>query len=444
MSIYRTAPDTHSSEPAKKFSGALTYVSEGSANPVPTGHEGTVSVLRYVARQPILDLRGRIHGYELLYRKGVEPAFQGDGELASRTILDDAVIFGVERYTGGSLAFINCTSEVLTEDLVRVLPSNLAVLELLESVEPSPQVIEACEKLKALGFRFALDDFVWAPDFAPLLELADYIKVDFLATDPDQRRNLRQKLKGHSALMVAEKVETHEAYQKARLEGFTYFQGYYFCRPQLIVKRKIAPNQLRQFEIMRLLQDSPINWDKLNYQVKRDESLTYRLLRFVNSAGCGVRAEITSVRSAMVLLGEDAFRRLAMLAIATELNSGRTPEILKMAMVRARFCELAAPLCAFDSNEQYLLGMLSLLPAMLGVPMEEIARELPFRKEILEALQEIVNREGCLLEWLKLHECADWIACGAILEPMRIKQDQVSNCYAEAILWAENQFRFTD
>jgi c-di-GMP-related signal transduction protein len=399
---------------------------------------------RFVARQPILDRRGQVHGYELLYRKGNETAFSGDFELASRTVLDDTVLFGVERFTGGVLAFINCTSETVTEDLVRVLPSGMAVLELLESVEPSPDLITACVKLKSHGFKLALDDFVWAPKFAPLVELADYIKVDFLATPAAERRELLRRLKSKKAVLLAEKVETQEEYQQACLEGFTLFQGYYFCRPELVKNRKVPSNHLCHFEILRLLQTDPIDWDKLSRSVKRDESLTYRLLRLVNSVGYAVREEINSVRSALILLGEETFRRVATLAIATELNTGRPPEILKMAMVRARFCELAAVLCAFSSNEQYLLGMLSLLSAMLAVPMEELTPKLPLRKEIREALQGTANREGRMLEWLKGHECGDWSTCEAIVESSGLQQEKVNKCYSEAVLWADNQFRLVD
>jgi EAL and modified HD-GYP domain-containing signal transduction protein len=396
---------------------------------------------RFVARQPILDLRGRVHGYELLYRKGTEAAFSGDVELASRTVLDDTVLFGVEKFTGGALAFINCTSETLTEDLVSVLPRDVAVLELLETVDPSPDLIAACVRLKSQGFRLALDDFVWEPRFAPLVELADYIKVDFLLTGVDERRELLQQLKGKKIVLLAEKVETQEEYRQACSEGFTLFQGYYFCRPELMKNRKIPSNSLCHFEIMRLLQHDPIDWDKLSLSVKRDESLTYRVLRLINSVGYAVREEIDSVRSAMILLGEEAFRRIAMLAIATELNTGRPPEILKMAMVRARFCELAAVLCAFSANEQYLLGMLSLLSAMLAVPMEELTPTLPLRKEILEALQGAVNREARMLAWLKGHECGDWNTCEAIVASSGIRQEQVDSYYAEAVLWADDQFR---
>ncbi len=403
-----------------------------------------IGLSRYVARQPILDVRGRVHGYELLYRDGYEAAFRGDCEQASRTVLDDTVLFGVEKYTGGSLAFINCTSETLIEDLVSVLPPSLTVLEILETAEPSPDLIEACSRLKAQGFRLALDDFIWAPKFAPLVELADYIKVDYLATGPEERRGLVQQLKGKRIALVAEKVETQEAFKQACSEGFTLFQGYYFCRPELVKNRKVPSNHLCHFEILRLLQADPIDLDKLSLIVKRDESLTYRLLRLVNSAACAIRVEVNSVRAALVLLGEDTFRRVALLAIATELNKGRPAEVLKIAMVRARFCELAAPLCAFSANEQYLLGMLSLLPAMLAIPMEELTPALPLRREIRAALQGTLNREGNMLEWLKGHEAGNWDGCEAIVRAMGVRQEDVNKSYADALLWAESQFRLAN
>lgn len=403
-----------------------------------------VSSSRYVARQPILDLRGRVHGYELLYRNGDEAWFRGDFEVASKTVLDNTVIFGMEKFAGGSLAFINCTSETLIEDLVSVLPPGKAVLEILETVEPSPDLIAACNNLKALGYRLALDDFAWAPKFAPMVELADYIKIDFISTRPPERHELLRQLKGYKVTLVAEKVETQQEYQQACSEGFTLFQGFYFCRPELMKNRKVPSNYLCHVEILRLLHTDPIDLDKLSRAVERDESLTYRILRLVNSATYAIRTEISSVLTALVILGENTFRRVATLAIATELNTGRPPEILRIAMVRARFCELAAVLCSFSSNEQYLLGMLSLLPAMLAVPMEELTPALPLRPEIREALQGTANLEGRMLEWLKRHECGDWTACERILRSNGLHSTQVNNCYTEAVLWAEDQFRLVD
>jgi len=399
------------------------------------------SGLRYVARQPIMDLRGRVHGYELLFRAGPEAVFRGDGNLATRTMLDNTVIYGLERLTGGLPAFVNCTRESLTEDLVHILPPGMTVLEILENIEPTPDLIATCRKLKASGFRLALDDFTWKPNLEPLVELADYIKVDFAQTGAQERQSLLRRLSVVTVALVAEKIETQQQFRQACLEGFTLFQGFYFCCPMLLENRKVPVNRLSHIEILQLLRDDPIDLRKLTRLVKRDASLTYRLLRLVNSAMYAMRQEIRSIHSALVAVGEETFRRIATLAITSELNAGRPPEILRMAFVRGRFCELAAGLCALDPTEQYLLGLMSLLPAMLRLPMEELAPALPLRDEIRQALQGAANPERSLLQWLECHEHGDWALCDVVVEANELNEDQVIRCYVEAVAWAEEVLR---
>jgi len=397
--------------------------------------------LRYVARQPILDMRGRVHGYELLFRAGPEAFFRGDGDMATRTMLDNTVIFGLEKLTGGLPAFVNCTRESLIGDMLHVLPSGMTVLEILECLEPTPDLIEACRKLKAEGFRLALDDFTWKPKFDPLVEMADYVKVDFLQTNASMRQSLLERLSGVTVALVAEKIETQEEYKQACAEGFTLFQGYYFCRPALIENRKIPANRISHIEILQHLRGDVIDLHKLTMLLKRDASLTYRLLRLVNSPMCAMRQEVRSIQAALLAVGEDAFRRIATLAIASELNSGQPAEILRMAFMRGRFCELAAGLCALDPTEQYLLGLLSLLPAMLRLPMEELAPALPLREEIREALLGKANSERILLQWLVSHEYGDWDACDATVHANGLDQEFLVACYAEAVVWAEEAVR---
>ena len=214
------------------------------SNCLETKQNETGSGFRYVARQPILDLRGRLHGYELLYRSDPETGFRGDGNLATRTMLDNSVIFGLEKLSGGATAFVNCTPESLTEALVDVLPPSMTVLEILEDIEPTPALVQACRRLKAAGFRIALDDFTWKPGVEPLVELADYIKVDFIQSGPEERKTLLKRLDTFAVALVAEKVETQSEYRQARDEGFTLIQGYYFCRPVLIKNRRVPANRL--------------------------------------------------------------------------------------------------------------------------------------------------------------------------------------------------------
>jgi len=399
-------------------------------------------VLRYVARQPILDLRGRLHGYELLFRAGPCAVFGGDGDLATRTMLDNTVMFGLEKLTGGLPAFVNCTRESLTDDLVHVLPPSMTVLEILEDVQPTPELIAACAKLKSAGFRLALDDFKWKPKLAPLVELADYIKVDFFQSDAAEREVLLKNLAGVSVAWVAEKVETQEEYKRARQEGFTLFQGYYFCRPVLMENRKVPANRHLQIEILKLLRSDQLDLLRLTQLVKRDASLTYRLLRLVNSPICAVRQEVTSIQSALVTVGEDAFRRMATLAITSELNGSQPAELLRMAFVRGRFCELVAELRRLDWKEQYFLGLLSLMPAMLRVPMAELTPSLPLRKEVQRALEGEASPERAPLAWIEFYEHADWAACDKVVRTYGFDQDQLMQCAAEAMLWAEDALKF--
>lgn len=410
--------------------------------PVAAGLQDTADGLRYVARQPILDLRGRVHAYELLFRSGPEQGFRGDSDLATRTMLDNTVIFGLERLTGGVSAFVNCTREALTDNLVEILPPGICVLEILETVEPTPELVDACRRLKKAGFRLALDDFIWKPGYEPLIELSDYIKVDFLLSGEKERHELLNRLQGAPVALLAEKIETQEQYRTACSEGFTLIQGYYFCRPEVIQNRKIPPNRITQIEILRLLRQENIDLQELCPLVKQDTSLTYRLLRLINSPVYGMRQQINSVKMAMIAVGEVGFRRLATLAITSELNGDQPVELLRMAFIRARFCELAAEPCGLDSTEQYLLGMLSLLPAMLRVSMQELTPSLPLREEVCIALMGAPIPERKLLDWLLANEQGNWAACDAIAAENGLDRETLLRSYEQAVVWAEAAVRF--
>jgi EAL and modified HD-GYP domain-containing signal transduction protein len=408
------------------------------SKPVPEKPAG----VRYVARQPILDLHGNVHGYELLFRAGTENVFRGDCDLATRTMLDNAVIFGLERLTGGLTAFVNCTREALTDNLVDILPPKLCVLEILETVEPTPELVEACRKLKMAGFRLALDDFIWSPKYEPLIELADYIKVDFTLSSASERQELMKRVGGLPIIMLAEKIETQDEYRQACAEGFTLIQGYYFCRPQMIENRKVPANRLSQIEILRLVREDSLDLPELARLVKRDTSLTYRLLRLINSPVFAIRQQVRSIESALLAIGEDVFRRIATLAITSELNGDQPVELLRMAFIRGRFCELAADLYALDPTEQYLLGLLSLLPAMLQVPMQQLTPCLPLRDEICVALRGESIPERRLLEWLTAHEQGDWTICDAVADRYGMDPLALLRTYEEAVAWAEAALNF--
>jgi len=397
--------------------------------------------LRYVARQPIMDLRGKVHGYELLFWNGREPIIRADSEIATRTMLDNTVIFGLEELAHGMPAFVNCTADSLTEEWVQVLPPKMTVLELPADTEPAPGLLAACRKLKALGFRLALADFTGKRQSRPLADLADYVKVDIDKLDAVERQNLPGKLDGSWARLVAQNVETQEQYGLACKEGFDLFQGYYFCRPEPLESHRIPGNRLVHLEILELLQKDPVDLNRLSQLVMCDASLTYRLLRLVNSPICAMRQEITSIQSALMLVGDAIFRRIAMLAIATDFNTSQPAEILRMAFERGRFCELAAGLCGLAPSEQYLIGMISLFPAMLRILMEDLTRMLPLRQAACEALlgREIID--GILLHWIVCEEHGDWAACDKIVRVHGLRHENLMRCHAEAIAWTQQALK---
>ena len=402
--------------------------------------------VRYVTRQPILDLHSKVHAYELLFSSGPQTAFSGDREMAARTLLDSTVLFGLEKLTCGMPGFVKCTAEMLAGTLVEMLPPAITVLEIVDPAEVSQELMGACRNLKAAGYRLALDQSKWEPQakppVGPLVAMADYLKVDFSRTNPRERQTLRGQVSDGKATLVAEKVETQEQFKAAREEGFALVQGYFFCRPVVLGSRQVPANRLSQLEILRLLKDDNLNLHKLTQLVKRDASLTYRLLRLINSPVCAMPQEVHSVQGALLAVGEETFRRMATVAITSEMNVGQPLELLRMAFVRGRFCELAARACGLDGTEQYLLGLMSLLPAMLRTPMKELAPTMPLREEILRALMGEEIAERSLLAWLERYELGDWAGCGEVAEAWDLEEGALLCSYQEAVAWTEAALYF--
>lgn len=392
---------------------------------------------RYVARQAILDAAGRVHGYELLFRGGPKAPSRTDQEQAARAILDQTVVYGLERLTGGLPAFVSCTEQTLPESLAGVMLPSMTVLEIKVTQEPTPELLLGARQMKASGFRLALSGFWWNPGCEMLTKLADYLKVDFGSFYDSEKAPLRERVRQGGATLIADNVFTQEDYRRARGEGFKLFQGDYFCRPELLKNRAIPANRVAQIQLLHYLQSSSLNMHELGKMMKLDTALSYRLLRFVNSPSFAIRQEVRSIETALLIAGQDAFQRIVMLALAGELNSSGSAVVLLLSLVRARFCEQTSHLCDLLATEQYMLGMLSLLPVMLRVAMGDLVPSLPLRPEIREALLGSSNRERILLGWLEFYERGDWDECDSIAEAHGLDGQQLADKYTEAVCWAE-------
>jgi EAL and modified HD-GYP domain-containing signal transduction protein len=398
-----------------------------------------------LVRQPILDLHGRDHAFKLSMNSpratADEDAQTGNAMIGSAAYFKLEKPHELKKLTGGLLAFVHRDRGPAPEVLAQHFSQTLTILEVSASNGSTPELVADCEQLRAMGFRLAIEDFAWNSEEEVLLSLADYVKVDISQSNKEARRDLIAHLRGKPITAIATNVDTPTDYRQARDEGFNFFEGFYFCEPISTKNRRPPANQLLRIQILQAVQKRPMDLPKLSELVKRDGPLAYQLLRLVNSPLYALRQQIESIQDALLAVGEDAFRRIALLPIATEFNGDQPPELLCMAMIRGRFCEAAGCIRNLDSFGQYLLGLLSLLPAMQGQPMVELAPALPLNSEIREALLGTTNPDRVLLEWLEHYERADWPACEAIAETHNLNQQNLVHLYIEAVAWAEAALR---
>ena len=395
--------------------------------------------MKYLARQPILNRARELFAYELLFRDGLQNSCDGlDLELASTSLLDTSFLIGFEKITGGHLMFINCPRDFLLRDYISLFPPSSVVVEILENIRPDQEVVDACRRLKEAGYMIALDDFVDSPGWAPLVALADILKVDFRATNRKEQRAIVSRYTDKNIRMLAEKVETQEEYAESMQMGYSLFQGYFFCRPEMMHLRALPSFRLAYLELLRAATAPEFDIRELASKIKHEPSLTFRLLRYLNSAAFGLRSEIHSVTHALSLLGERELRKWIAVVSVGVLADGKPDELMTVPLVRGRFCELLAPLAgmAGHANDLFLMGLLSVMDAILDQPLDSILAELPVRREIKDALQTRAGLYWQLLEIAIAHERADWEKVSALISGMEMKEEQVSTLYLSAVNWS--------
>jgi c-di-GMP-related signal transduction protein len=395
--------------------------------------------MKHLARQPILNRARELFGYELLFRNGMENSCDElNPEFASTSVLDSSVLLGFEKITAGHPMFINCPREFLLRDYVSLFPPKSVVVEILESVKPDQEIVDVCLRLKQAGFLIALDDFVDSPGWAPLALLADIIKVDFRSTGPPEQSALVSRYAGRKIRMLAEKVETQEEYAAGMQMGYSLFQGYFFCRPEMLRHGDLPASKLAYLDLLRAAAAPEFDIEELASKIRHEASLTFRLLRYLNSAAFGLRSEVQSVPHALSLLGERELRKWIAVISVSVLADGKPDELMTVPLVRGRFCELLAPLAgmAGHANDLFLLGLLSVMDAILDQPLESILEELPVRREIKEALLARTGLYWQLLEIAVALEHADWEKVSALASETAISEEQISTLYVSAVDWS--------
>ena len=365
-----------------------------------------------VGRQPIFDSELRVVAYELLYRSD-QPTGPGglDGDQAtSEVILNTFMGIGLERLVGSRRAFINFTAKLLQNDDPFPLFHQRVVLEILEDIEVDDELINAVKALVRQGYTVALDDFSYHPSWEPLIDLAEIIKVDVLAMDIAETRALVERLKGRNVKLLAEKVETLEEYQAYRDMGFHYFQGYFFSKPTIVRGQVMAGDRLSILRLLARLQDPAAEVEEIEQIISADVAMSYKLLRYINSASFSLQQAVESIRWAVVFVGLGVVRRLASIVAMARIED-KPNELMNVAFTRAQMCLLLAQKARLpDADKYFVVGLFSTLDALLDTPMEEIVSKLPLSDEINDALLNRWGPMGQALACAQAYEQCRWSA----------------------------------
>jgi c-di-GMP phosphodiesterase len=385
----------------------------------------------FVARQPIFDRHLRVAGYELLFRGGeAADAVVADSEGATASVvLNSFTEIGLERLVGSKPAWVNVSREFVLEGLAGSLPPRVVGLEILEDELLDERLVHALIELKRQGYRLALDDFCYSVSAERLLTLVDVVKLDLIVLGRAGMAREVERLKPYGMTLLAEKVESHEEHAYCAGLGCDLFQGFFFCRPELLHHRGIVANRAAMLQVVAALQDPSVQLGQLERMISRDVGLSFRLLRYINSAFFGLRFEISSIGQALALLGVENLTRWATLTVMASID-GKPPELTVTALVRARFCEQAGEqLAGPRPGELFTLGLFSVIDALMDAPIGELVEMIPFPSDMRDALTARSGEKGALLECVTALEAGDFDRAQRLVRG-------AGEMYVKALMWA--------
>jgi len=398
----------------------------------------------YAARQPILDKSKKLFAYELLFRDSIDNVFPDiDGDEATSKMIEASQFnMGISEFTGNKPAFINFTLETLNQGYPEMLTSDEVVVEILETIKPGKKLLALCKDLHQKGYTLALDDYehqnVWA-HFYPFIKI---IKIDIQQSSLDEIKEVLVATKDHPHIkMLAEKVETYEEYNQMLQLGFDYFQGYFFARPEMVKTKSLSPSQMAMAELLYETSKTELDLNSITSVFERDVSLSYKLLRYANSAIFKRRNEISTIKQALVILGSGELKRFIGLMFAVTANPDKPSELINLAMTRAKFCELVAQdiRSQLDISIAFLTGLLSMIDAILDEEMATVLEKLPLSQEIKDPLLTKKGVMAALIKLVELFEHAEWDKTTLVMEKLKLDKDKVIEHYNQAVAWADEQ-----
>ena len=395
------------------------------------------------ARQPIFDNKGRRHGYELLYREPGELVFgDHDGDMATSSVMAAGFLsMGVSELSSQSKAYINFTANMLLRGVATLFPKNSIVVEILETIEPTEEIIRACRDLRNRGYTLALDDFVLREDYLPLIELANIIKIDFMHLKTEAERKAVVQLNKHFNIkFLAEKVETRDDYEMAVRLGYSLFQGYFFSKPVIVNSNNIPPSKINQIRLMQLLENNDPDIGDIADVIEKDVAFTYEILKLTKTVRYYRGNKITSIRQAAMLMGLNELKKWAYITIIRKIGDHNQEENISLSVQRARALEQLAELTGNKDHKMsfFTLGLLSMIDVLIGCEMKLLAPELPISNEMREILLGN-NPDTVMNSCYKLtiaYEKAQWILAEILGEKLGITMDQMASFYLDSVVWS--------
>ena len=327
---------------------------------------------------------------------------------------------------------------MIVKEIPLFFPQETTVVEILEDVPPSQAVVDAGRKLGANGYVIALDDFVFQPEMAPLIALADIIKIDFQLTPISEIAEYIEIGRLNGVTLLAEKVETHEEFRQAVDLGFTYFQGYFFSKPEIIKGKEISGSRFRLLQIMASVNQPDFEFEEVEALVHQDLAISYKLLAVVNSAFFMRQSKVTSIKEALVYLGQNDVRRFVSLVALSHITSDKPNELIRCSCIRARFCESlsTASECAESADALFTVGLFSNIDALLDQSMDAVMAKLPLSEKIVHALTKAQGGLSNYLVMAKCYEKGDWPSVKFMAVELCIAEETIPPIYKEACEWA--------
>jgi c-di-GMP-related signal transduction protein len=402
----------------------------------------------FIGRQPILDRRLRVAGYELFFRSSrANFCDSADDVMATSQVIVNAILgVGLDRLLGGKPAFINFDRTLLLGDWSTLLPPEKAVIEILESVPPDNDVLTACHKLRREGYPVALDDCLNDERTAAFAPFVDILKVDFQQTSPPIQEAIVRRYQKLKLRIVAAKVETEREFRRALQLGYDYFQGYFFDRPTVLQGARVPASQMSGLRLVKQIQRTELDFQAIEELVRHDVSFSHSLLTYINSAAFHWADRVESIRQGLLLLGSDEIRKWVWMASLSSLGRNRPPVLMAQVLLRGRFCEAIAASAnlPLGPSDPFLLGMFSLLDAILERPLKGILDDLNIGRNIRNALLGMETEPDCplalILRIVKFYEVREWQEVEAAARAIGVSSGDLSACYLESLFWVDTVF----